>query len=343
MVCELPHIIELDMNPVMVDDAGVIAVDARILVERPTTTPEPYAHMAIHPYPAQLVTRAQLPDGTDVLVRPIRPEDAEMLQEFVRQLSPETKYFRYMQNIKELTADMLVRFTQMDYDRELALIAVTITRASGRSGRRALHAEPGRPDVRVRARGRRSPPQPGPGLHADGALDGSGAGPRHQPYRGEVLGENHRMLSLMRELGFAVRISDTDPHPRRGAQDLRKTAGLSDDGPQPAARRRFCGASGGEPVLLHAVQQGVAVMPSSRAAWLRFPAASSSAWRITSRSSRLRSIPRPAAGTRSRCRQARGPASRRKVFEPTDTPGSRIARRSHRLRSSRTLPASRRP
>jgi len=60
--------------------------------------------MAIHPYPAHLVTRAQLPDGTDVLVRPIRPEDAEMLQEFVRQLSPETKYFRYMQNIKELTA-----------------------------------------------------------------------------------------------------------------------------------------------------------------------------------------------------------------------------------------------
>jgi len=212
MVCELPHIIELDMNPVMVDDTGVTAVDARILVERPPTTPEPYAHMAIHPYPAQLVTRAQLPDGTDVLVRPIRPEDAEMLQEFVRQLSPETKYFRYMQNIKELTADMLVRFTQMDYDRELALIAVTINegkRAGLGVARYTLNPDGQTCEFALVVDDRHRNQGLGSMLmeHLMEAARARGI----NRIEGEVLGENHRMLSLMRELGFAVRISDTDP------------------------------------------------------------------------------------------------------------------------------------
>jgi acetyltransferase len=79
--------------------------------------------MAIHPYPAHLVARSQLPDGTDIVVRPIRPEDAEMEQDFIRELSDEAKYFRFMQALQELTPEMLVRFTQIDYDHEMAFIA----------------------------------------------------------------------------------------------------------------------------------------------------------------------------------------------------------------------------
>ena len=75
------------------------------------------------PYPAHLVSRSQLPDGTDIVVRPIRPEDAEMEQDFIRQLSNEAKYFRFMQALQELTPEMLVRFTQIDYDSEMAFIA----------------------------------------------------------------------------------------------------------------------------------------------------------------------------------------------------------------------------
>jgi acetyltransferase len=212
MVCELPHIIELDMNPVMVDDAGDIAVDARILVERPPTTPEPYAHMAVHPYPAQLVTRGQLPDGTDVLIRPVRPEDAELLQEFVRQLSPETKYFRYMQNIKELTPEMLVRFTQMDYDRELALVAVVVEdgkRAALGVARYTLNPDGHTCEFALVVDDRHRNQGLGSTLmeHLMEAARARGI----NRIEGEVLGENHRMLSLMRELGFAVRISDADP------------------------------------------------------------------------------------------------------------------------------------
>ena len=68
--------------------------------------------------------QVQLSDGTDIVIRPIRPEDAELEQQFVRDLSSESKYFRFMSTIHELSLDMLVRFTQIDYHEEMALIAV---------------------------------------------------------------------------------------------------------------------------------------------------------------------------------------------------------------------------
>ena len=124
IACELPEVCELDINPILVDEEGVIAVDARITVAPPATSTAHYGHMAIHPYPPELETSWQLPDGTDVTVRPIRPEDAEIEQDFVQNLSPESKYFRFMQSMDKLTPLMLARFTQIDYDREMALIAV---------------------------------------------------------------------------------------------------------------------------------------------------------------------------------------------------------------------------
>ncbi len=124
MVCELPQIRELDINPLMADQEGVIALDARITIEPAPAPAVRYAHMAIHPYPSHLISHVQLNDGTDILIRPIRPEDAEIEVAFVHNLSPESKYMRFMQTLKELTPEMLLRFTQIDYDRELALVAI---------------------------------------------------------------------------------------------------------------------------------------------------------------------------------------------------------------------------
>ncbi len=124
IACELPLIKELDINPLIVDEQGAVAVDARIVVDFHMQTAERYSHMAIYPYPAHLVTKRQLPNGTDMVIRPIRPEDAGIEQEFVRNLSEQTKYFRFMQAITELSSQMLARFTQIDYNREMALIAV---------------------------------------------------------------------------------------------------------------------------------------------------------------------------------------------------------------------------
>ncbi len=127
MVCELPWIKELDINPLLLDEHGALALDARVIIAPRVSSADRYAHMAIHPYPAHLVTSWQLPNGIDVVIRPIRPEDAELTQSFVRSLSEETKYFRYMDAVRELSQAMLVRFTQIDYDREMALLAVTHT------------------------------------------------------------------------------------------------------------------------------------------------------------------------------------------------------------------------
>jgi acetyltransferase len=124
IACELPEVQELDINPLLVDEQGAVAVDARVLVAAPKASTARYGHMAIHPYPPELETTWQLPDGTDVSVRPIRPEDAEIEQDFVQNLSAESKYFRFMQSMDKLTPMMLARFTQIDYDREMALVAV---------------------------------------------------------------------------------------------------------------------------------------------------------------------------------------------------------------------------
>jgi acetyltransferase len=125
MVCELPWLSELDINPLLVDEKGALALDARIIIAPRVPTADRYGHMAIHPYPSHLVTHWQLPTGADVILRPIRPEDADLTQEFVRNLSEETKYFRYMDAVRELSPAMLVRLTQIDYSREMALLAVT--------------------------------------------------------------------------------------------------------------------------------------------------------------------------------------------------------------------------
>lgn len=124
MACELPWIQEMDINPLIMDEEGIVAVDARIVVDYPKPSTDPYHHLAIHPYPAHLVKDIQLNDGTDIVIRPIRPEDAEIEAKFVRDLSSEARYFRFMSSLQELSQEMLVRFTQIDYHNEMALIAV---------------------------------------------------------------------------------------------------------------------------------------------------------------------------------------------------------------------------
>ncbi|MGZ8135999.1 MAG: bifunctional acetate--CoA ligase family protein/GNAT family N-acetyltransferase [Methylococcaceae bacterium] len=124
MVSELPEILELDINPLIVDEHSVMAVDARIKAQVSHQLTR-YSHMAIHPYPHELIEHYQLTNGANVTIRPIRPEDAVMEKNFVSRLSERTKYFRYRQALQELTPEMLVRFTQIDYDREMAFVAVT--------------------------------------------------------------------------------------------------------------------------------------------------------------------------------------------------------------------------
>lgn len=123
MACELPWLRELEINPLIVDENGAVAVDARAVTDNISPSADRYDHMAIHPYPSHLITQSTEPDGTRITIRPIKPEDADLEVEFVRGLSPETKYYRFMNTMRELPPAMVARLTQIDYDREMAFIA----------------------------------------------------------------------------------------------------------------------------------------------------------------------------------------------------------------------------
>ncbi len=124
MVCALPQLREMDINPIIVDGQGAVAVDARIVVADAAGTPGSYNHLAILPYPAGLEREFPLKGGGLYTLRPIHPDDAQMLQALVRGLSPESRYFRFASSLPELPLRMLARFTLIDYDREMALVAV---------------------------------------------------------------------------------------------------------------------------------------------------------------------------------------------------------------------------
>lgn len=123
MLCALPWLRELDINPIIIDENGATVVDARIVVAQ-TTQDQPFDHMAILPYPAELETRVCLKSGVFSVFRAIRPEDASGLQQFVRGLSEQSRYFRFVGAMQELPPRLLARFTQIDYDREMAIIAL---------------------------------------------------------------------------------------------------------------------------------------------------------------------------------------------------------------------------
>lgn len=125
MVCTLPWLKEMDLNPVLAHPGGAAIADARVLIDASRLQAPPrYGHMAIHPYPVELEGMLPLRDGAQVPVRPIRPEDAELEQQFVRGLSEQSRYQRFLHELPQLPPAMLARFTQLDYDRELALVAL---------------------------------------------------------------------------------------------------------------------------------------------------------------------------------------------------------------------------
>ncbi len=134
MVCELPQLREMDINPIIVDEHGAVAVDARIVVDHAPSTQGSYNHLAILPYPASQEREWPMKGGGLYTIRPIQPDDADMLQAFVRGMSEESRYFRFASTMPELPARMLARYTLIDYDREMALVAVHKDRHAQQDG-----------------------------------------------------------------------------------------------------------------------------------------------------------------------------------------------------------------
>jgi acetyltransferase len=228
IVCELPGIEALDINPLIVDESGAVAVDARIVVRDPRPMRSRYSHLAIHPYPEDLVTTWPLADGSSVLLRPIRPEDADMEQAFVRGLSENSRYFRFMNSVRELTPAMLARFTQIDYDRDMAFVAVR--EEGGRDIEIAVARYATNPDWQTCEFA----------LVVADAWQCKGLGRRMlerlievarwrglRTMLGHVLAGNQPMLGLCKKLGFEISDHPDDAAVKRATLDLAARPGVA--------------------------------------------------------------------------------------------------------------------
>ena len=126
MIVDFPEIAEMDINPLIVSNGKLEVLDARIILDpKALEHTELHPHLVIMPYPTKYVTPWRMKDGTEVILRPIRPEDEPIELEFIKGLSTETSRFRFFQIIKDLPHEALVRFCNIDYDREMAFIAET--------------------------------------------------------------------------------------------------------------------------------------------------------------------------------------------------------------------------
>jgi len=216
MACELPQLREMDINPVLADDQGCVAVDARIVLAAELTPPAgpTYRHLAIRPFPAQLAHTLALRDGRLCQVRAIQPDDAERLQALVAGLSPESRYNRFAATLTQLPPKLLARFTLIDYEREMALLALH------RAGPDAAEQIVGVARYTTHPDGRSAEFSL---LIAD-AFAGQGLGSRLmeslfsvardqglQSLDGLVLRANTAMLKLVRGLGFSVEPCEDEP------------------------------------------------------------------------------------------------------------------------------------
>ena len=176
-------------------------------------------------YPAALARRIRLPDGRELTLRPIRSDDADAEWDFVHRLSADSRYFRFMAPVKDLTPAMLRRFTDIDYAREMALVAMAATPQGERQvGVARYSILPGSRhcefaivvDDEWRGTGLARALM---GALVDVARDHHGL----ETMTGVTLAENRRMVGLAKSLGFDVRMDPDDAHLVRMDCDLRNT------------------------------------------------------------------------------------------------------------------------
>jgi len=210
LVVDTPALRELDINPLLADENGIVALDARIrIAPDEVDQPGPNPRLAIRPYPNQWEAETETPEGLAVLIRPIRPTDEPLLAEFQTKLSPEDIRFRFLAPRKEFSHKTNARFTQIDYARAMAFVAMTRDQTE-MLGVARLAADPDYLSAEYAVIVRSDLKGHGLGWilmhHLIRYAESEGLRDLH----GDVLAANERMLQMCRDLGFDISVDPED-------------------------------------------------------------------------------------------------------------------------------------
>jgi acetyltransferase len=212
LAADLPEVRELDMNPILADQDGVVAVDARVAV-----APEPegrkgqgHPRFAVRPYPVEWERRITLPGGRAVLVRPVRPEDEALFRAFFGRVSAEDLRLRFFAPVRDFSHAFLARLTQIDYARAIAFVAIDPD-SGDMMGAVRLHADANHETGEYAILLRSDLKGLGLGWELMRLMIEWARAEGLATIEGQVLRENTTMLEMCRRLGFSVRGDPDEP------------------------------------------------------------------------------------------------------------------------------------
>jgi len=221
MQADLPELRELDINPLLADERGVVALDARVGLAAVASGTRAADRFAIRPYPAALALSTTW-DGRRIEVRPVRPEDLPLHEEFVAKVAQDDLRLRFFSSRRTLPRSELARSVQIDYEREMAFVAIGLRTAGEPEMLGIVQAvcDPDNVDAEFAILVRSDLKAHGLGrLLMDRMIDYlRGRGTRRLV--GDVLQENAAMRALVHDCGFAVAANGHEPRAIRFALEL---------------------------------------------------------------------------------------------------------------------------